>query len=167
MGFIPQHEIEQRLVSDGVRVVVVGEFGVGDVISLASRFVSTEDLKVGFDLLVYLFRFSIRLRVISSGKGKIVFQEFSKLLSEGGGKLRASVRDDFVIEAEVEVYFVEEKSSNPSSSNRFFCGTKNHPLSKPMVDRNQKGIKAQGRGKVGDKVTGDLLDRAVTCTKPV
>ena len=29
-GFISHHEIERRLVCDGMRTVVVGEFGVGD-----------------------------------------------------------------------------------------------------------------------------------------
>ena len=33
-------------------------------------------------------------------------------------------------------------------------------LSKPMVDHDQKGIEAGGRGEVGDKVTGDLLEGA-------
>ena len=30
MGFISHHEIERRLVSDGMRAVIVGEFCVGD-----------------------------------------------------------------------------------------------------------------------------------------
>ena len=30
MGFISHHEIERRLMSDGMRAVVVGEFCVGD-----------------------------------------------------------------------------------------------------------------------------------------
>ena len=65
----------------------------------------------------------------------------------------ASVRDDLVVEAKAKVYFVEEECGNAFSSDVFLCGTENHPLSKPMVDHNQKGIKAGGRGGVGDKVT--------------
>ena len=61
------------------------------------------------------------------------------------------VRDDFVVEAEAKVYFVEKECSDAFSSDVFLCGTENHPLSKPMVDHNQKGIKASGRGEVGDE----------------
>ena len=65
----------------------------------------------------------------------------------------ASVRDDFVIEAEVKVYFVEKECGNAFGSDVFLHGTENHPLSKPMVDHDQKEIEAGGRGEVGDKVT--------------
>ena len=42
-----------------MRVVIMSEFGVGDVIGPRSRVVSTEDPKVHFDFLVYLFSFSV------------------------------------------------------------------------------------------------------------
>ena len=64
----------------------------------------------------------------------------------------ALVRDDLVIEAEVKVYFVEKEHSNAFGSDVFLCGTENHPLSKPMVDHNQKGIEAARRGEVGDNM---------------
>ena len=70
----------------------------------------------------------------------------------------SSVRDDFVIEAEAKVYFVEKECSDAFGGDVFLCGTENHPLSKPMVDHNQKGIEASRRGEVGDKVTRDLLE---------
>ena len=91
MGFISHYEIEQRLVGDGVRVVVVGEFSVRDVIGPQSRVIAAEDLKVYLDFLVYSFDFSVQLRMLGSGEGKVVFQEFSKFLSEGGCKLGASI----------------------------------------------------------------------------
>ena len=72
-------------------IVIVGEFSMGDVISPRSRVVSTEDLKVCFDFLVYLFSFSVRLRMIGGGKEQIVFQEFSKFLGKGEGNLRTSI----------------------------------------------------------------------------
>ena len=63
-------------------------------------------------------------------------------MGEGGGELRATVRDDFVKKSETEENFVEEKESNPFSSDGFLGRTKNHPLSKPMVYHNQERIKA-------------------------
>ena len=86
----------------------MGEFSVRDVVGPRSRVVSTEDPKVGFDLLVYSFSFSVGLRMIGSRKGKVIFQEFSKFMGKGGCELRASVGDNFVIGAKVEIYFVEE-----------------------------------------------------------
>ena len=59
MGFISHYEVEWGLVGDGVRVVIVGEFGMGDVISPRPGIVSTEDSKVSFDFLAYLFGFPI------------------------------------------------------------------------------------------------------------
>ena len=65
----------------------------------------------------------------------------------------ASVGDDPVIETKVEVYFMEKECSYAFGGDVFLRGTENHPLSKPMVDHNQKEIKASGGGEVGDKVT--------------
>ena len=47
----------------------MGEFGMGNIIGPRSRVVSAEDSKVRFDFLVYLFSFSVSLRVIGSGEG--------------------------------------------------------------------------------------------------
>ena len=55
---------------------------------------------------------------------------------------------------------MEKECCNAFRGDVFLRGTENHPLSKPMVDHNQKGIEAGGRGEVGDKVTGDLLKGA-------
>ena len=102
--------------------MIVGEFGMGDVIGPRSRVVPTEDPKVHFDFLVYPFGFSVRLRVVGSGEGKVVLQEFSKFLSEGGCELKALVRDNFVVEAKAEVYFVEKECCYPFGSDVFLCG---------------------------------------------
>ena len=50
-------------------MVIVSEFGVGDVIGPGSRVISTEDSEVRFDFLVYLFGFSIQLGLIGGGEG--------------------------------------------------------------------------------------------------
>ena len=59
MGFITHHKVKQGLIGDGMRVVIVSEFGMGDVIGPGSRVVPTEDLKVCFDFLVCPFSFSV------------------------------------------------------------------------------------------------------------
>ena len=68
-GFISHYEVERRLVGDRMGVVIVGKFSVRDVIGPGSGVVSTEDLKVHFDFLVYPFGFSVRLGMIGSGEG--------------------------------------------------------------------------------------------------
>ena len=57
------------MIGDRVRVVIVSEFGMGDVIGPRSGVIPTEDPKVSFDLLVYPFGFSIGLGVVGGGKG--------------------------------------------------------------------------------------------------
>ena len=47
---------------------------------------------------------------------------------------------------------MEKECSNSFGSDVFLCRASNHPLSKPMVDHNQKGIEAGSKGKVGDEV---------------
>ena len=72
----------------------------------------------------------------------------------------SAVGDNFVIKAEAKVYFVEKECGNAFSGDVLFGGTENHPLSKPMVDHDQKGIKTDRRGEVGDEIARDLLERA-------
>ena len=76
MRFISHHEVERRLICDGVRVVVVGKFCVRDFISPGTRVRPTEDPKVCFNLLVDMFCFAIGLRMVYSGKREVVVEEF-------------------------------------------------------------------------------------------
>ena len=69
MGFVTHHEVKRRLVGDGMGAVIVSEFGVRNVVSPGSGVVSTEDPKVRFNFLVYLFGFPVRLGVIGGGEG--------------------------------------------------------------------------------------------------
>ena len=55
---------------------------------------------------------------------------------------------------------MEKERGDAFRGNVLLRGTENHPLSKPVVDHDQKGIEARRRGEVGDKVTGDLLEGA-------
>ena len=69
MRFISHHEIEQGLVHDGVRVVIVGKFCMRDFVSPGTRVGLTEDPKVCLNLLVDTFCLAIRLGVVGSGEG--------------------------------------------------------------------------------------------------
>ena len=158
--FVTHHKVKQRLVGDGVRVVIVSELSMGDIIGPRSGVVPTEDPKVHLNFLIYPFGLPIRLGVVGSGEGEVVFQEFPESSSEGGSELGASVRDDFVVEAKVEVYFVEKECGDAFSSDVFLRGTENHPLCKPMVDHDQERIETGRDREVSDEVAGDLLERA-------
>ena len=70
--FISHHEIEQRLVGDRMRVVIVSEFCMGDQFGPRCGIIATEDTKVGLDFLVDLFRFAVGLRVIGGGEGEVI-----------------------------------------------------------------------------------------------
>ena len=55
---------------------------------------------------------------------------------------------------------MKEEVSNSFCSDGFLGRAENHPLSKPMVNHDQKGVKAGGEGKVGDEIAGVLLEGA-------
>ena len=61
MGFVPHHEVEQRLVGDEIRSVVMCEFGVRDRFGPRCRIIATEDSKISLHFLVYPFCFSVSL----------------------------------------------------------------------------------------------------------
>ena len=69
----------------------MGKFSVGNLVCPGTRVGPAEDPKVGFYLLVGAFCFAIGLRVIGGGKGEVIIEEFSKFLSEGRGKLQATI----------------------------------------------------------------------------
>ena len=64
------------------------------------------------------------------------------------------------MEAKAEDDFVEKEGCDSFCGDGFLCGTKNYPLSKPMVDHNQKRVKAIRRWKICDEITRDLLEWA-------
>ena len=77
MGFISHHEEEWQLVGYRMRAVIVGEFSEGNVLSPRSRVRATEDLKICLYFLVHVFGLPISLRVVGSGKGKFITEEFA------------------------------------------------------------------------------------------
>ena len=92
--------------------------------------------------------------------GEVIVEEFPKLFGEDGGELWAMIRDDFIVEPEAKVYFMEEKGDYPFGGDRFLSGAENYPLHKAMVNHDQQRIKAKGGGEIGDEVTRDLLEGA-------
>ena len=95
--------------------------------------------------------------MVGSGEGKIIVEEFPKFFGKGRGKLWTMIRDDLVVESKVEVDLVEKEGGNSFCSDCFLGGAENYPLSKPMVDHDQKRVKARGGWKVSDEITRDLL----------
>ena len=83
MRFISHHKIEWQLVGDGMGVVVVCKFCMGNFVSPGSGVRSIEDPQIDFYFLVDLFCFSIRLRVIDGGEGKIVVEELPEFFGKG------------------------------------------------------------------------------------
>ena len=71
-GFISHHEIEWRLVGDGMGAVIVSEFCVGDRFGPRCGIIATEDTKIGLDFLVNSFSFAVRLGMIGGGEGEVV-----------------------------------------------------------------------------------------------
>ena len=61
----------------------------------------------------------------------------------------ALIRDDFVIEAEVEVYFVEKKSvATPSAVTFFFVGQRITPLVSPWSTTTKRELKLVEGGRL-------------------
>ena len=76
---------------------VMDEFGRSEELSPFLRIMGTEDLKIGFNLLIGSFSLAIRLGVIGRGETDVIFKDVGKFASKGRGKLWASIRDDGVI----------------------------------------------------------------------
>ena len=55
----------------------MGEFSEDDVLSPRSGVRATEDLKICLYFLVHTFGLPISLRVVGSGKGKFITEEFA------------------------------------------------------------------------------------------
>ena len=59
------------------------EFCMGNFVSLESRVRSTKDPQIGFYFLVDSFHFSIRLRVVGGGEGKIIVEGLPEFFGKG------------------------------------------------------------------------------------
>ena len=70
----------------------------------------------------------------------------------------SSIGDDLHVKTEAKEYFVEEEGGDSLGCNSFLCRAENHPLTKAVVHHDQERVKASGGGKVGDKVTRNLME---------
>ena len=68
MGFISHHEIEWRLVGDGMGVMIVCELGMEDRFRPRCGIIATEDSEISLNFLVYPFSFIISLWMVGSGE---------------------------------------------------------------------------------------------------
>ena len=61
-----------------------------------------------------------------------------------------TIRDNFIVESEVQVDFVEKESGYSLGGDHFLGGAENYPLCKAMVDHNQQRVETRGGEEVGD-----------------
>ena len=159
-GFVAHHERKRGGISDGMGGGVVCKFRHGKKFGPFRRLIFGKDPKVCFKLLVDPFRFAISLGVISGGEGDVVIEKTSEFSCKGRGKLGSLVRDDSVMKAELGKDVLEEDFSDVCRGGGLVARAENYPLRKTMVYHDQNRIIAVGKGKVGDQIHGDLLERA-------
>ena len=73
---------------------------------------STEDTKVGFDLLISSLGLSISLRVVRGGESNVVFEDSGEFLGKRRGELRSPIRNEGVVESKAFEYLVEKELGN-------------------------------------------------------
>ena len=78
--FVPHHEVEWRVLLDGVGSLVVGKFCGREKVFPVFGVVGAEDVEVNLYFLVYPFCFSIGLRVISGAHGQFNTEYSPKFL---------------------------------------------------------------------------------------
>ena len=61
--------------------------------------------------------------------------------------MEAPVGDYFVVKTKAKEGFMEEQVGNSFCGDSFLGRAENHPLSKPMVNHDQKGVKAGREGR--------------------
>ena len=96
-GFIAVKQGKWGCLSGAMRGGVVMEFCQGKELYPFSWVVDAKDAEISFKLLIGSLSLSIHLRMVGSGEANIIFEETSEFLSEGGGKLRASVGDESIM----------------------------------------------------------------------
>ena len=96
--------------------------------------------------------------MIGSGEGEVIVEELAEFPGEGRGKLWTTIRDNFIIEPEAQIDFVEKEGCYPLDGDRFLSGAENYPLCKAIVNHDQQRVETRGGREIGDEVTGDLLE---------
>ena len=96
-GFIAIKQGEWGCFSGAMWSGVVVEFCRGKELYPFSQVVGAKDAEIGFELLIGSLGLSISLRMVGHREANIIPEETSKFLSEGRGKLRASVGDESIM----------------------------------------------------------------------
>src|SRR6266702_3685105 len=91
--FIIHNEGEWELPYYEVSGSIVGEFCHGDEDQPFLELTIAKDSKIGFQLLIVVFGFSIHLGMVGSGESYVIFQEASQFVSKCRGKLQATIGD--------------------------------------------------------------------------
>ena len=73
------------------------EFCGGEVLHPFCWVVGAEDVEIHLKFLIGSFSLSVNLRVISCGQVNVIFEEASKSLGKGRGKLETLIRDESVM----------------------------------------------------------------------
>jgi hypothetical protein len=81
-----------------------------------------------------------------------VIKEFSKSFREFRDELRASVRDNLVVESKSAVNMLEEKFCYTLQSDGFQARSNNYPLHKAVVDHDHNRIKSTGGREIHDEI---------------
>ena len=147
--------VERGLGSRGVGADVMGKLGGREMRSpviLSDRGVSAEIL---FEFLINPFCLTIRLWVISRGKGLIYIQKGTKVTSECGGELGTAIRDEFTREAKAFPYVITIEGSRAVSSDGGMTRGKDGGFRDIMINKDGDGVKTIRLGEFRDKIHGD------------
>ena len=105
--------------------------------------IGAKDAEISLEFLIGSFCLSVGLRMVGSGESYVIVEKASKLFCEGGGELRATVRDEGVMKTEMFEYKVKKQLGDSCSVNGLLARCKNYPLHKAMVDHDHDRIKAR------------------------
>ena len=136
----------------------MGKFSIDKKLLPRFGVVSTEDSKVSFKFLVYSFRLSVSLRVVSGAHGEFDSEKSSPFLKNLCGELWSSIRDDSVGESESSVDVLMEKVRSSGCVNGFIARSEDYSLCKSLVYHDQDGIISVRVGKIRDEVHGKLCE---------
>ena len=96
--------------------------------------------------------------MICRGESYVVLEEASEFPGECGGKLRTTVRDDGVVEAESFEHMIKKNLCYSCGINGLGARSEDYPLRKPMVYYDHNRVMALGGGKVGDEIDRQLFE---------
>ena len=152
---IAHQGIKRGLRSRGMSTDVVGKLGGREVRSPIMLVDGSVSVEILFEFLINPFCLTIRLRVISRGKGLIYIQEGTKVTSEGGGELGSAIRDEFAREAKAFPYMITIEGSRAVSGDGGMTRGKDGSFCDIMINKDGDGVETIRLGEFRDEVHGD------------